>query len=193
MKFHCLLFSVFITNMKRKIANRSKLGFVKKFLKHWVKCHLHEPCQTSKLYRFKKFITLMKDDGEYLTVEPEYDQCYNFFRELNPVKWKTEKKKKELKTLKTELNDIFNKKTENSRKHLIESDITSQFTVFDEIRGAKRQLINVRNQNITQTSENKSHFQIAQDLDIIFFDDKKMAGFIKKELKKQLFSKLHGS
>lgn len=178
--------------MPRKIANRSKLIFVKKFLKHWISCHLHAPSQSSKLYRFKRFISLMKENGEYLTVQPEYEQCYNFFRDLNPKKWKTKNKEKELKSLKNQLNEIFNKKIENSRKYLLQTDITSQFTKYDKIRGAQIQLNNVIQVQQLASEENKNHEQITQELNEIFIDDKKMADFIKFHLKKQLVDKLYG-
>lgn len=178
--------------MARKIANRSKLHFVKKFLKHWISCHLHAPSQSSKLYRFKNFINLMKQDGEYLTVEPEYDQCYNFFRDLNPKKWKTKNKKKELKPLKNDLNRIFNEKMEKARQFLLETDITSQFTAHDKQRGAQIQLYNVNYVQNAKTEDNKSHEQITKELNNIFNDDKKMAELIKYQLKKQLYEKLYG-
>lgn len=179
--------------MSRKIANRSKLAFVKIFLKHWIASHLHEPNQSSKRYRFKNFLALMKQDGEYLTVEPNYEQCYNFFRDLNPRKWKSKKKKKELQSLKTKLSDIFEAKKLNSHKYLLQSDLKHQYTSKDKYKGAQLQLNNINAQKHQISCPTKNHNEIAKELDQIYEDDKQLSNLIKAEIKKKLLLQYYGS
>lgn len=178
--------------MKRKIANRSKLGFVKKFLNHWINCHLHEPTKSTKIHRFKKFVALMKKEGEYLDVEPGYDQCYNFFRDLNPKKWKTEKKKQELRSLQRQLSDLFNKKAEESSKYLLETDISSQFTTRDRRKGAQIQLRKVLFDKKGKFDEAKTDIQIKKELNDIFEDENMIPNLLKTKLKQEMFSKMFG-
>lgn len=133
----------------------------------------------------------MKEDGEYLDIKPSHEQCYNFFRELNPIKWKTETKKTELKSLKPQLLEIFDKKKQNFVQNLFESNLFYQFTESDEKRGAQIQLINKRFVEKNVLSEEKPHKQIIKDLNDVFCQEKIIRNCFKKELKKKLTKELY--
>ena len=133
----------------------------------------------------------MKEDGEYLEFEPGYDQCYNFFRDLNPKKWKSKAKKTELRSLKSKLSQLFDKKTEQAKKYLLQTDITSQFTHTERRRGAQIQLQNVHFNKQGKFDEPKTDFQIRKDLNEIFKDDNFVAKILKTRLKQELLSKMY--
>lgn len=174
--------------MPRKIANRAKLPFVKKFLKHWKHCNLHEPTKNTKTHRFKKFVRLMREDGEYLEFHPTYLPCYNFFRDLNPKKWK-KAKQKELKSLETELSQLFESKEERNQENLLESCLTFQYTYSDEKRGADLYLKNIFNSKQKPADTTTAHEQIIKNLDQITEEQQQNQGVLSKQIKKELWKK----